>query len=113
MSVSALNSGLSGLKAYASALDSSGHNVANANTAGFVPQQVSFQEQPAGGVTATISKEGASLASQASQGSQDSSGTDLASEIVQSIQFKAGFDLSAKIIKSADQVLGTLIDIQA
>ncbi|MFZ6719544.1 flagellar basal body rod C-terminal domain-containing protein [Undibacterium sp. Ji49W] len=110
MSVSALNSGLSGLKAYASALDSSGHNVANASTAGFVPQQVSFQEQPAGGVTATISKEGASLAS---QNPADSSGTDLASEIVQSIQFKAGFDLSAKIIKTADQVLGTLIDIQA
>ncbi|MFZ6755714.1 flagellar basal body rod C-terminal domain-containing protein [Undibacterium sp. Ji50W] len=110
MSVSALNSGLSGLKAYASALDSSGHNVANASTAGFVPQQVSFQEQPAGGVITTISKEGASLSSQESQ---DSSGTELASEIVQSIQFKAGFDLSAKIIKTADQMLGTLIDIQA
>ncbi len=107
MSVSALNSGLSGLKAYASALDSSGHNVANANTSGFVPQQVSFQEQPAGGVTTTISKEGASLAT------QNSSGTDLASEIVQSIQFKTGFDLSAKTIKTKDQMLGTLIDIQA
>ncbi|MBC3917509.1 hypothetical protein H8L32_08495 [Undibacterium sp. CY18W] len=110
MSVSALNSGLSGFKAYSSALDSSSHNVANASTAGFVPQQVSFQEQPAGGVTATISQEGASLAS---QNPADSSGTDLASEIVQSIQFKAGFDLSAKIIKTADQVLGTLIDIKA
>jgi len=107
MSVSALNSGLSGLQAYSRALDSSAHNVANASTAGFVPQQVSFQEQPAGGVIANISREGSSLAA------QDSSGTDLGSEIVQSIQFKAGFDLSAKIIKTKDELLGTLIDIKA
>ncbi|BBB60362.1 hypothetical protein UNDYM_2092 [Undibacterium sp. YM2] len=107
MSVSALNSGLSGLQAYARALDSSGHNVANASTAGFVPQQVSFQEQPAGGVIANISKEGSSLAS------QEQSGTDLNTEIVQSLQFKTGFDLSAKIIKTKDELLGTLIDIKA
>ncbi|MFZ6778455.1 flagellar basal body rod C-terminal domain-containing protein [Undibacterium sp. Ji83W] len=107
MSVSALNSGLSGLKAYTRALDSSGHNVANASTSGFVPQQVSFQEQPAGGVIANISREGSSLAS------QELSGTDLTSEIVQSLQFKTGFDLSAKIIKTADELLGTLIDIKA
>lgn len=107
MSVSALNSGLSGLKAHMSALDSTAHNVANANTAGFVPQQVSFQEQPAGGSTVSISREGVSLAL------QEQSGTDLTSEIVQSIQFKTGFDLSAKIVKTADELLGTLIDIKA
>ncbi|PXX46601.1 flagellar basal body rod C-terminal domain-containing protein [Undibacterium pigrum] len=107
MSVSALSSGLSGLKAYSTALDSSGHNVANASTAGFIPQQASFQEQPAGGVIANISKEGSSLAS------QELSGTDLANEIVQSLQFKLGFDLSAKVVKTADEVLGTLIDIKA
>ncbi|MBI3730940.1 MAG: hypothetical protein HY254_21730 [Burkholderiales bacterium] len=98
---------MSGLKAYTRALDGSGHNVANASTSGFVPQQVSFQEQPAGGVIANISREGSSLAS------QELSGTDLTSEIVQSIQFKTGFDLSAKIIKTADELLGTLIDIKA
>ncbi|MFZ6658246.1 flagellar basal body rod C-terminal domain-containing protein [Undibacterium sp. TJN19] len=107
MSVSALSSGLSGLQAYSRALDSSGHNVANANTNGFVPQQVSFQEQPAGGVIANISKAGSSLSA------SDASGTDLNSEVVQSIQYKAGFELSAKIVKTSDELLGTLIDIKA
>lgn len=107
MSISALNSGLSGMKAFQRALDSSAHNVANASTAGFVPQQISFQESPAGGVNTTISKAGSSA-------SDDSvSGTDLTSEIVQSIQYKAGFDLSAKLVKTSDEILGTLIDLKA
>ena len=107
MSVSALSSGLSGLKAYSSALDSSAHNVANALTSGFTPQQVSFQEQSAGGVIANISKEGSALFA------QEASGTNLENEVVQSLQFKAGFELSAKIIKTNDEVLGTLINIKA
>lgn len=107
MSISALNSGLSGLKAYSTALDSSAHNVANANTAGFTPQQVTFHEQANGGVIATISKEGAS------QANPELSGTDLATEIVQSIEYKTGFQLAAKIVKTQDEILGSLIDTKA
>ncbi|MBI3286351.1 MAG: hypothetical protein HYZ65_16095 [Burkholderiales bacterium] len=107
MSISALNSGLSGMSAYQRALDSSAHNVANANTAGFTPQQVNFQESQSGGVTVTISKQGNSIAT------QDASGTDLTSELVYAIQYKADFDLSAKLVKTSDDILGTLIDIKA
>lgn len=106
MGLSAINVGLSGLKTYQSALDSTANNIANASTKGYQPEQVNFQEQSSGGVTATISKSGLAA-------STESSGTDLTTEIVNSIQYKAGFDLSAKIVKTNDEVLGTLVNIKA
>ncbi len=119
MSGSALNIGLTSLRAYQRALDSSSHNIANANTSGFQPEQAQFQEQPAGGVFVNISQNG-SVASSAVTGSATSadlatqaSGTDLATELVNTIQYKTGFEFSAQIVKAADQVLGTLIDINA
>ncbi|WP_230418999.1 flagellar basal body rod C-terminal domain-containing protein [Undibacterium griseum] len=106
MLISALNSGLSGMRANETALDSSAHNVANADTQGFNPQQVSFQENTNGGVIVNLSR-GSAIAQ------QDNSGTDLENEVVQSIQYKAGFDVNAKMVKTADEMLGTLINTKA
>jgi flagellar hook protein FlgE len=106
MSISALNSGLSGLQSYQTALDSSAHNIANANTNGFIPEQANFQESGNGGVTVNISRQGSAAASAASA-------TDLTTETVNAIQYKAGFDLNAQVVKTANEVLGTLINIQA
>ncbi|AZP13427.1 MULTISPECIES: flagellar basal body rod C-terminal domain-containing protein [Undibacterium] len=117
MSITALNTGLSGLKAYQGALDSSAHNIANANTAGFVPQQTQFQESKTGGVLVTISKEGSLAAQTATAETLDTStaasGTELADELVSAIQSQFGFDFSAKIVKTADELLGTVINISA
>lgn len=119
MSGSALNIGLTSLRAYQRALDSSSHNIANANTSGFQPEQAQFQEASAGGVVVNISQNG-SVASGSASGpitpadlATQASGTDLATELVNSIQYKAGFEFSAQIVKAADEVLGTLIDINA
>ena len=115
MSGSALNIGITSLRAYQRALDISSHNIANANTAGFQPKQAQFQEAIAGGVVVNISQNG-SLASGSTipaELSTDASGTDLATELVNAIQYKAGFQFSAQIVKAADEVLGTLIDINA
>jgi flagellar hook protein FlgE len=111
MSISALNAGLSGMKSYQTALDTSAHNVANASTNGFKPQTVQFQEQVNGGVQTNISQAGAQAAANA-QGDA-SSETDLTSEIVNQIQYQAGFNFSAKMVKTADQMLGTLINLKA
>lgn len=108
MSNTALNIGITGMKSYQRALDSSSFNIANANTSGFTPQQVSFQENHGDGVVVKISQDGA----KASEPNAPS-GTDLATELVSSIQYHAGFDFSAQIVKTADEVLGTLIDISA
>jgi flagellar hook protein FlgE len=108
MSGSALNIGLSGMKSYQRALDSTSFNVANANTSGFKPQQVTFQEVTPSGVVVNISQDASNVSESAS-----ASGTDLATELVNSMQYQAGFDFSAQIVKTADEVLGTLIDISA
>ncbi|MET3116755.1 flagellar hook protein FlgE [Undibacterium sp. GrIS 1.8] len=110
MSISALQTGLSGLQSYQRALDSSAHNIANANTNGFQPQQVQFQEATNGGVNSSITSFSNSSGATAPSAT---SGTDLATELVQSLEYKAGFDFSAKIVKTADQVLGTLFNITA
>ena len=108
MTVAALSAGVSGLKAAQGALDNSAHNVANANTQGFQPTRVQFQEQAPPGTGVSLSQQGRQL-----QKSDAPSGTDLATETTNSLIYKAQFDLSAKVIKTADQNLGTLINTKA
>ncbi|GGC61078.1 flagellar basal body protein [Undibacterium terreum] len=110
MSISALSSGLSGLQAFQRGLDTSANNIANAQTNGYKPQQASFKEGSNGGVNAVVSGNGSNGTSTTST---EASGTDLATETVNSLVYKAGFDASAKVVRTADQTLGTLIDIQA
>lgn len=126
MSISALNSGLSGMQAFQRALDVTSNNVANVDTNGFKPQQAQFQSQTGGGVNVSATPPGAATstsgtgtsntgnaASPASLSSAQPSGTDLTNETVNSLQYKYGFDLSAQVVKSANETLGTLVNIQA
>jgi flagellar basal-body rod protein FlgC len=128
MSISALGSGLSGMQAFQRALDVTGNNVANVDTNGFQPQQATFQDVASGGVSVTATTPGATASGTASPTSPSSasgsltapqglsatpSGTDLVAETVNSLQYKYGFDLSAQVVKTADETLGTLINIQA
>lgn len=106
MAISAISSGLSGLRSAQLSLDVSAHNIANANTAGFQPQSVQHLESASGGVTSAI-------ASTQVAGQNNESGTDLASETVNSLVYKHQFGLNAKVIQTADQNLGTLINIKA
>ncbi len=114
MSISALNTGLSGMQAFSRALDVTGNNVANVDTNGFKPQQAQF-ESGGGGVSVNATTPGAasSAASPQSLSAAAPSGTDLVAETVNSLQYKYGFDMSAQVVKTADQTLGTLLDIQA
>ena len=117
MSIAALSAGLSGLNASQRALASTAHNVANASTQGFKPQQVQFQEASPAGSGVTLSQQARAQAAAtpaATSGAlQGPSGTDLGKELTDSLVYKAQFDLSAKVIKTTDQTLGSLIDIKA
>ncbi len=132
MSISALSTGLSGMQAFQRALDVTGNNVANADTNGFEPQQAQFQSTNGGGVSVTAtpgstaagaaSSIASASASPSASGSATSpqslsssapSGTDLVAETVNSLQYKFGFDMSAQVVKTANENLGTLINIQA
>lgn len=110
MSLSAIGSGLSGMQAFQRALDVTANNVANVSTNGFRPQQASFQAVAGGGVNATAS---ANSAQQGTVASGTPSGTDLVAETVKSLQYKYGFDASAQVVKTANETLGTLINLKA
>ena len=110
MSISALASGLSGMEAFQRALDVTANNVANVDTNGFRPQQANFANLIGGGVNATASSP---AAPQSISASLAPSGTDLVAETVNSLQYKYGFDLSAQVVKTANETLGTLINIAA
>ncbi|NVD99399.1 flagellar basal body protein [Massilia sp. BJB1822] len=108
MAISALSAGLSGLQANQKALDVTAHNVANANTQNFQPQQANFQEATPAGTGVTLSTAARGLAQQEGLSSEN-----MAKDMSNSLVYKAGFDLSAKVIQAADERIGTLIDIKA
>ncbi len=113
MTISALNSGISALRAFESALDSSAHNVANASTNNFKPQIASFQENANGGVIVNISQASKALSAQSNEAfGNQLSGTDLGTEITDSLQYKIGFQIAAKLVKTSDEVLDTLINLK-
>lgn len=127
MSISSLGAGLSGLQSFQRAQDVTANNIANVDTNGFKPQQANFQAQPNGGVNALVSggptvAQSLTAPAAALQGGTGSapttdtpapSGTDLTKETVNSLEYKYGFDMSAQVVKTTDQMLGTLINIQA
>ncbi|MFA9274709.1 MAG: flagellar basal body rod C-terminal domain-containing protein [Candidatus Aquirickettsiella gammari] len=110
MAISSLNIGISGMKAYQGALDSTANNVANALTKGYQPQLASFQENANGGVRVNISKAAQELAKQGD--SIETSGTDLTTELTNNLQYRAGFELSAKLVKTADEIFASLLDLK-
>jgi len=107
MSISTLGSGLSGMQSFQRALDVSANNVANADTNGFQPQQADFQ-QNTGGVSVNVPPP---LASPNPALANAPSATDLTLEMVNQLQYQTGFELSADVIKTANQMMGTLVDI--
>lgn len=110
MAISSLNIGISGMKAYQGALDSTANNVANALTKGYQPQLASFQENANGGVRVNISKAAQELAKQGD--SIEANGTDLTTELTNNLQYRAGFELSAKLVKTADEIFASLLDLK-
>ena len=109
MQVSAFNTGASGLVASQRALDTAANNIANASTEGYVPQQANFVENSPAGSGVHISAQAQALAA----ADAPASGGNLAADLTNSLVYKAQFDLSAAVIKTADETLGTLIDIKA
>lgn len=113
MAISALNSGISAMRAFETALDSSANNVANASTTNFQPRIANFQEGVNGGVIVSISQSGKTLAAQGNeQLSSQPSGTDLSTEITNSLQYKLGFQMAAKLVQTSDEILDTLVNMK-
>jgi flagellar hook protein FlgE len=98
-----VNQALSAVRANAVALSANANNVANVNTPDFRPAESSFESNPHGGVTVSLSTGPAPP--------EGVSGTDLASETVDLVTYKNGLKAGASMVRQGDKMLGTLIDM--
>lgn len=90
----------SGLQAAQARLGASAHNIANMQTDGFKRETVSAQATPQGGVVVSIS--------QAAQ-----AGSDLTQDVVDQMSAKNAFMANVQVLKTADQMMGSLLDVRA
>lgn len=90
----------SGLQAAQARLNSSAHNVANAQTEGFQRQQTTTQSLPSGSVQAQTNR-------------LPQTGTELAQDTVERISAAYSFEANLKTIQTADSMIGALLDTRA
>lgn len=91
----------SGLQAAQLRLDSAAHNVANMNTPNFRRQEVRQQSvEPQGGVQASLQRSGVE-------------GTSLEQDVVEQMAATYAFKANIATLKTADQMMGSLLNVKA
>ena len=109
MSVSSI--GLSGMRAAQTQLDTTAHNVANAQTPGFRRQTVTQTAQAGlGGVTAQITQPPQAANSSGANGGDFGK---LAEDMVTQHTAVYSFAANLRTVEAEDRMLGTLLDIKA
>lgn len=88
---------LSGMQAAQSQLAATGHNLANAQTAGFRRQSVETATAPSGGVTASVR-------------TAPEPGEDLAADVVNLLAAKHAFVANLQVFRTHDRMTGALLD---
>jgi flagellar hook protein FlgE len=88
---------LSGMNAAQSALQTSAHNIANLNSAGFARDQVLQTAHPLGGVNASV-------------GPASQAGSTIETDVVGLLQAKNAFLANLAVFKTGDRMTGSLID---
>lgn len=114
--ISAIHTALSGLTAFAKQLDVSAHNLANLNTDGFKRSDTIFVEAANGGTFPVIRKDdsaGPTVLRNTSHGftQVERSNVDIATELVDQIIARRGFEANLRAVNTADDLLGTLLDL--
>lgn len=94
-SISAIS--LSGMNAAQTALDASGHNIANLGTPGFRREQVSQTSSATGGVTASLTR-------------VSEPGNAIETDIVGQMVAKNSFLANLAVFRTGDKMLGALLD---
>ena len=117
MSISTLNTSLSGLQMAAAKMQVTANNVANAQTDGYQTQRVG-SIQPSGGVEArtpagTAAAPPALPPTEAAQVSRAPSDVDLAQEMVKMTVNESVYLANVRALEAANGMLGTLLDTQA
>ncbi|MCX5720548.1 MAG: flagellar basal body protein [Nitrospirae bacterium] len=115
--ISAMHSALSGVAAYAKQIEVSAHNVANVNTDGFKKSQTDLVEGSNGGVRPVVRKDdsaGPTVLSDRGHGPTqvELSNVNLADEAVTQIIAQRGFEANISTLRTADDMLGTILDMK-
>lgn len=126
-----MNLGASAMNAHSWGMAVTAHNVANVNTAGFVPQHAVYATGPggrgvrldavlqdsgvAGRLPAEVRNNPAVSAAPASVESDfvNPGGTDLGREMTQMISTQRTYEANAQVVRTGDAMLGTLLDLKA
>jgi flagellar basal-body rod protein FlgC len=109
--LNAINSTASALRAYTEVINTAAHNVANINTEGYNPQRVHLSETARGGVKARA--ESVRNPAEASEDVYLSSGSNVnyVKERAEEIISLRAFQANAAVFRTADEMLGTLINM--
>jgi flagellar basal-body rod protein FlgC len=115
--ISAIHTALSGLAAYATQLEVTAHNVANVNTDGFKKSHTEFVSVDTGGVRPVVRKDdsaGPTVLSDRGHGPTmvELSNVDLGEEAVNLMLAQRGFEANIHTLKTADDLLGTILDMK-
>lgn len=115
--ISAIHSALSGISAYAKQIEVSANNVANVNTDGFKKSHTELVSVGTGGVLPVVRKDdssGPTVLSDRGRGPTlvELSNVDLAEETVDQIIAQRGFEANVSTLKTADDMLGTILDMK-
>lgn len=113
--IGAINSGLSALNAMTAKMGAAAENVANLNTRGYKAARVDVASDGHGGVTAEVSRKdapGPFAPDPDTGGVVEMSNVDLAEEMVGMIVTRRAYEANVKAIKTADEMLGTLLDMR-
>ncbi|MBE0492087.1 MAG: flagellar biosynthesis protein FlgE [Sulfurospirillum sp.] len=87
------------MQAYNNWMSNNANNVANLNTQDYQATNTTMQSAGANSVVASSSK--------------SNNATDLAKEMSEQINIQGGFEANATAIKTKDQMLGSLLDLNA
>lgn len=112
--IGAINSSLSALNAMTTKLGASAENVSNLQTRGYKAARVTLKPE-GGGVTAEVTRDQTPgpLALDPQGGEPvEVSNVNLAEEMVGMIVTRRSFEANVKAIKTADEMLGTLLDLK-
>lgn len=95
----ALGTAAAGLAAQSTRIQVSAHNIANANTPGFAPQQVTLAEAP-GGLRAIVEP-----------GPDPASGVDLATELIDQLSASRAYEANLAVLRSESERVDALLDV--
>lgn len=115
--LSAIHTALSGLAAFTKQVEVTGHNVANANTEEFKRSNTELVSVETGGVLPVVRKDesaGPTVMSDRDHGTpmMELSNIDLGEEAVNLIIGQRGFEANLQTLNTADQMLGTILDVK-